>query len=78
MKTNVLQSFKKSLLTLLLIFGGFGAINGQILTFECFSLAGNEATASSNFNNAGLNTSTISRGAGLTASNNGGRFNATN
>lgn len=77
MKTNVLQSFKKSLLTLLLLFGGFGAINGQILTFEFSGLAGNEATANSNFNNAGLNTSTISRGAGLTASNNGGRFNAT-
>ncbi len=49
----------------------------DILTFDFAALAGNEATASSNFNNAGLSSSTISRGAGLTASANGGRFNAT-
>lgn len=51
---------------------------GQILTFEFSSLAGNEATAASNFNHANLTASTISRGAGLTASTNAGRFNATN
>lgn len=51
---------------------------GQILTFEFSSLAGNEATATSNSNNANLTTSTISRGIGLTASANAGRFNATN
>lgn len=51
--------------------------NGQILTFEFSSLGGSEATANSNFNNANLGGSTISRGAGLTASGNGGRFNAT-
>ena len=50
---------------------------GQILTFEFSGLAGNEATASSNSNDANLTSSTISRGAGLTASANGGRFNAT-
>ena len=50
---------------------------GQILTFEFSALGGNEATAGSNFNNANLSSSTISRGAGLTASSNSGRFNAT-
>ena len=49
----------------------------DIVTFDFAALAGNEATASSNFNDAGLTGSTISRGGGLTASNNGGRFNAT-
>lgn len=51
--------------------------NSQILTFEFSSLAGDEANATSNFNDPNLNSSTISRGAGLTASANGGRFNAT-
>ncbi|MBI5539549.1 MAG: T9SS type A sorting domain-containing protein [Bacteroidia bacterium] len=51
---------------------------GQILTFEFSALAGGEATAASNTNDANLSPSTISRGAGLTASANGGRFNATN
>ena len=50
---------------------------GQILTFEFSALAGNEATASSNSNDANIGASTISRGAGLTASANGGRYNAT-
>ena len=54
-----------------------GRVWGQILTFDFAGLAGNEAIASSNFNNVGLTSSTISRGAGLNASNNGGRFNAT-
>ncbi|WP_298900828.1 choice-of-anchor D domain-containing protein [uncultured Psychroserpens sp.] len=49
----------------------------QILTFDFNGLAGNEASANSNFNNANLSNSTITRGAGLTASNNGNRFNAT-
>lgn len=51
---------------------------GQILTFDFSGLAGSEASASSNFNNAGLTSSTISRGAGLTASGNADRFNSTN
>ena len=50
---------------------------GQIITFDFIGLAGTETTATSNFNNANLTTSTISRGAGLTASGNGDRFNAT-
>lgn len=49
----------------------------QILTFEFSALVGNETTATSNSNDPGLTSSTISRGAGLTASNNSGRFNAT-
>ena len=51
---------------------------GQILTFDFNGLAGNEISANSNFNTATLNASTITRGTGLTASNNGNRFNATN
>lgn len=55
-----------------------GISYGQdILTFEFSALAGDEASASSNTNNANLSASTISRGAGLTASGNSGRFNAT-
>ncbi|MCF8409579.1 MAG: hypothetical protein K9G36_11465 [Crocinitomicaceae bacterium] len=56
---------------------GVGNVWGQaILTFEFSALAGDEATANSNFNNSGLTSSTISRGAGLTAGANGGRYNA--
>ncbi|CAM3573399.1 choice-of-anchor D domain-containing protein [Flavobacterium gelidilacus] len=51
---------------------------GQILTFEFAGLAGDEVSANSNFNNANLGSSTITRGAGLTASGNADRFNATN
>ena len=51
--------------------------SGQILTFEFKGLAGGEETAGSKFNDANLTASTISRGAGLTASANGDRFNAT-
>ncbi|MEZ4839342.1 choice-of-anchor D domain-containing protein [Flavobacterium sp.] len=50
---------------------------GQILTFDFDGYAGNEATGTSNFNNPNLTTSTISRGAGLTAAGNLNRFNAT-
>ncbi|WP_310557252.1 hypothetical protein, partial [Flavobacterium sp.] len=50
---------------------------GQILTFEFAGLVGSETSASSNFNNANLTASTITRGAGLTAPANGDRFNAT-
>ncbi|MCZ8091623.1 T9SS sorting signal type C domain-containing protein [Flavobacterium sp.] len=69
------MKFKKLLLVVLL-FVNFCSF-GQILTFEFSALAGNEATAVSNSNDANLTTSTISRGAGLTANANGGRFNAT-
>ncbi|GAB1396214.1 hypothetical protein MASR1M65_09910 [Saprospiraceae bacterium] len=48
------------------------------MTFDFNGLAGNEASANSNSNHIDLNNSTISRGAGLTASPNGDRFNATN
>jgi hypothetical protein len=66
--------------TLLLLFFaiGLGYLGwGQILTFDFVGLAGNEATATSNTNNANLTTSTISRGAGLTAGTNTDRYNAT-
>jgi hypothetical protein len=49
---------------------------GQILTFDFAGLAGSEVTANSNSNDANLSSSTISRGAGVNASNNGGRFNS--
>ncbi|MHC1702392.1 MAG: chitobiase/beta-hexosaminidase C-terminal domain-containing protein [Tenuifilaceae bacterium] len=64
-----------ALTALLLIAGKVGW--GQILTFEFSALGGSEVTATSNTNNAGLTSSTISRGAGLTAAANGGRYNAT-
>ncbi|MBC8755596.1 T9SS type A sorting domain-containing protein [Kordia sp. YSTF-M3] len=51
--------------------------NSQILTFDFNGLAGNEASATSNSNDVNLSNSTITRGGGLTASNNGNRFNAT-
>jgi len=51
---------------------------GQIITFDFIGLTGSEATATSNFNDANLSSSTINRGAGLIASNNGNRFNANN
>lgn len=50
---------------------------GQILTFEFSALAGNEVSASSNFNDANLTSSTITRGSGVTASANAQRFNST-
>ncbi len=49
----------------------------DIITFDFDGFAGNEATGNSNYNDANLNSSTISRGAGLTASNNEDHFNAT-
>lgn len=51
---------------------------GQILTFDFAGLAGNETSASSNFNDANLTSSSISRGTGLTASANADRFNSNN
>ncbi|WP_053002449.1 lamin tail domain-containing protein [Kordia jejudonensis] len=48
----------------------------QILTFDFNGLVGNEVSATSNTNDANISSATITRGAGLTASNNGNRFNA--
>jgi len=48
-----------------------------LATYDFVGLVGNETTASSNSTNANLSSSTISRGAGLTASGNGQRYNAT-
>lgn len=67
-----------SFLLVILLFTPIRFYSQAILTFEFAGLAGSEPTANSNFNNAGLNTSTISRGTGLTASANADRFNATN
>lgn len=70
------MKFKKLLLVVLL-FVNFCSF-GQILTFDFAGLAGSEATAVSNSNDANITTSTISRGAGLIAGTNADRFNATN
>lgn len=70
--------FFKTGLVLLFMFNMSLSYGQDILTFEFSALTGSEVTADSNTNNANLSTSTISRGAGLTASNNSGRFNATN
>jgi hypothetical protein len=61
-------------LTLLLM---SSAAIGQILTFEFSALAGSEVSAASNFNDANLTSSTITRGSGVTASGNTQRFNST-
>jgi len=53
------------------------SLHAQILTFDFAGLAGNEVSATSNTNDPNISTSTITRGSGLTASNNGDRFNAT-
>ncbi len=52
--------------------------SSQIMTFDFVSLAGNEASAASNFNDPNISAGTITRGAGLTAAANTQRFNATN
>ena len=67
----------KTLAFLLLLLTTSFIVNSQILTFDFNGLAGNEATANSNSNDPNISASVISRGTGLTASNNGGRFNAT-
>jgi len=48
----------------------------QLLTFEFSALAGNEVTANSNTNATGVLSSVISRGTGVAAGNNAGRFNS--
>lgn len=52
--------------------------HGQLVTFDFAALGGAEASANSNGNDPNVGGSTITRGSGLTASGNGGRFNATN
>jgi hypothetical protein len=49
---------------------------GQILAWETTGLAGNEATFNSTTTNANLNTSTLSRGAGLAANSLADTFNS--
>ena len=69
---------KHLLLFTLILFMGLTKVGwGQILTFEFSALTGSEVSAASNSNDANLTSSTITRGAGLTAGANGGRFNAT-
>jgi len=60
-----------------MVFSMFTSLQGQaILTFDFAGLAGNETSANSNSNATGMQSSTITRGAGLTASANGDRYNA--
>jgi hypothetical protein len=68
----------KSYLSLILCFCALTFGFGQIITFDFVGLAGNEVSANSNFNDPNLSVSTITRGSGLTAANNAGRFNAIN
>lgn len=63
---------------LVMLMGGSLKGWGQILTFDFNGLAGNEASANSNYNDANLSVSSIYRGAGLTATGNADRFNAEN
>ncbi|MCU0344321.1 MAG: T9SS type A sorting domain-containing protein [Ignavibacterium sp.] len=49
----------------------------QILTFEFSALAGDELSANSNTNDINLTSSTITRGSGVAAAVNAGRFNST-
>ena len=65
------------LFTLTALAGMVKLSSAQILTFEFAGLTGSEATANSNTNNAGLSSSTILRGIGLSAAANADRFNAT-
>ena len=82
MKIKCLSRIYTRFLAPIVAIGAFAAANQaaaqDVLTFDFAALAGGEATAESNFNNAGLTSSTISRGSGLTASANAGRFNAAN
>ncbi|MFI5129037.1 MAG: HYR domain-containing protein [Chitinophagales bacterium] len=49
----------------------------DLLSWEAAGVAGSEASFTSNFNIAGLNSSVITRGVGLTAAGNANRINAT-
>ena len=73
--TSFLRMTYGSIFALLLLMSG--GVQAQILTFEFAGIAGNETSVSSSSNNANITSSTISRGAGLTAAANGDRFNAT-
>ena len=68
---------KRIILTIGICIAFFEIGYGQILTFENSGLGGNEASTTSNSNDTNIASSTLSRGSGVNASNNGGRFNAT-
>jgi hypothetical protein len=68
---------KKIVSTLFILFLTL-SYNSQILTFDFAGLAGDETSANSNSNDINLNSSSITRGSGLTAAANADRFNATN
>ena len=73
---NILSN-KVRLMFLILLLNSFNSFN-QILTFDFAGIVGSEVSVNSNFNNANLTASTITRGAGITTSANADRFNATN
>ncbi|MCF6295644.1 MAG: T9SS type A sorting domain-containing protein [Flavobacteriaceae bacterium] len=66
----------KNIITLFIALLVFHFGYGQIITFDFGGNIGDEVSVVSNFNDANLTTSTIIRGAGLTANNNANRFNA--
>jgi len=70
-------TFLRIMLMVVILLVGSGSVWGQILTFDFAGNTGSEVTANSNSNNADLNSSVISRGAGLTSGANADRFNST-
>lgn len=72
---NILQLWT---LALLMFITASTGVNAQIITFDFAGLSGSEPSATSNVSDPGLTPSTITRGAGLNATNNGNRFNANN
>lgn len=71
------ETMKKTVLVILFIFTVSLMWGTVILTFEFSGLSGNEVSASSNYNDPNLTSSTITRGFGLTATGNANRYNAT-
>lgn len=74
---NMSSQLLKIAFVLLTVFSSIDTF-GQIMTFDFAGIAGDEVSAPSNSNDPNISAGTITRGAGLTASNNADRFNATN
>ena len=77
MKTTQMMKWCAGLMLGLVIFASAPAPAAEIVTFDFAGLAGSELAATNNAKDANLSNSVITRGAGLTASGNGDRFNAT-
>lgn len=77
-KAHIMKAFLRFSVVLLLLSLNSIKVNGQIGTFEFSALTGDEVSAAPNFTDANLSISNITRGAGITGTANGGRFNANN